>query len=128
MTHRASLEQVDAYLGRCKEIVERAEKTLLSLIANEATDSRIEEINNYIEHAKRQIDQINRRVVQGEKIPHSEKVFPIFEPHTRWISKGKAGCPVELGVPVCILEDHFGFILHHEVMWEVATWTMRWRW
>ena len=37
------------------------------------------------------------------------------ELHTRWISKGKAGCPVELGVPVSILE--YGFILHHEVMW-----------
>ena len=34
-----------------------------------------------------------------------EKVFSIFEPYTRWISKGKAGTPVELGVPVCVLED-----------------------
>ena len=43
--------------------------------------------------------------------------WDIFEPHTRWISKGKAGCPVELGVPVCIIEDPYQFILHHEVMW-----------
>ena len=34
------------------------------------------------------------------------------------INTDKAGCPVELGVPVCILEDGHGFILHHEVMWE----------
>ena len=47
-----------------------------------------------------------------------EKVFSIFETHTRWISKGKAGTPVELGVPVCVLEDNHGFILHHEVMWQ----------
>ena len=47
-----------------------------------------------------------------------EKVFSIFESHTRWISKGKAGTPVELGVPVCVLEDNHGFILHHEVMWQ----------
>ncbi len=47
-----------------------------------------------------------------------EKVFSIFEPHTRWISKGKAGCPVELGVPVCILEDEHGFVLRPEVMRE----------
>ena len=38
-------------------------------------------------------------------------------PHTRWISKGKAGRPVELGVPVCIMEDPYQFILHHEIMW-----------
>ena len=50
-------------------------------------------------------------------IPQHEKVFSIFEPHTRWIAKGTAGCPAELGVPVCILEDQHGFILHLEVMW-----------
>ena len=50
-------------------------------------------------------------------IPQHEKVFSIFEPHMRSIAKAKAGCPVELGVPVCIPEDPHGFILHHEVMW-----------
>ena len=50
-------------------------------------------------------------------IPQNEKVFSIFEPHTRLISKGKAGRPVELGVPVDIAEDHYQFILHHEIMW-----------
>ena len=34
------------------------------------------------------------------------------------LSKGKAGCPVEFGLPVCILEDKHGFELHHEVMWQ----------
>ena len=47
----------------------------------------------------RQIDQIDRRVLQGETIPHAEKVFSIFEEHTRWCSKGKLGKAVELGVP-----------------------------
>ena len=32
------------------------------------------------------------------------------------VSKGKAGVPVELGVKVCILEDQYQFILHHQVM------------
>ena len=45
-----------------------------------------------------------------------EKVFSLFEEHTEWISKGKAGVPVELGLRVCVLEDQFGFILHHQVM------------
>jgi hypothetical protein len=31
--------------------------------------------------------------MEGEKIPHEEKVFSIFEGHTEWISKGKAGVP-----------------------------------
>ncbi len=36
-------------------------------------------------------DQIRRRVLEGETIPHEEKLFSLFEPHTRWIMKGKAG-------------------------------------
>ena len=68
-------------------------------------------------HAVRQINQIDRRLLKGETIPQNEKVFSIFEPHTRWISKGKAGRPVELGVPVGIAEDQYQFILHYEIMW-----------
>ena len=52
---------------------------------------------------------------------NAEKVFSIFEPYTVWISKGKAGVPVELGVKVRILEDQHQFILHMNaskaVMW-----------
>ena len=46
---------------------------------------------------------------------HAEKVFSLFQPHTEWISKGKAGVPVELGLRVCIMEDSHGFILHSMV-------------
>ena len=60
--------------------------------------------------------QIRRRVVEGESIPHNEKVFSIFEEHTEWISKGKAGVRQELGIRVCVVKDQFGFILHHRVM------------
>lgn len=74
------------------------------------------EIEGFMQHAARQMDQIKRRVILGETIPHAEKVFSIFEPHTEWISKGKAGVPVELGLRVAILEDQYQFILHHQVM------------
>ena len=78
--------------------------------------ARKEEIEGFMAHAVRQIDQIERRVIKGEVIPHAEKVFSIFQPHTEWISKGKAGVPVELGVKVCIMEDQYQFLLHHQVM------------
>ncbi|MCY4137130.1 MAG: hypothetical protein OXF56_02535 [Rhodobacteraceae bacterium] len=57
-------------------------------------------------------------LLRDETIPRDEKVFSIFEPHTRWITKVKAGCPVGLSVPVCSLEDRHGFVLYHKVMWE----------
>jgi hypothetical protein len=73
-------------------------------------------IERFMAHAERQIDQIRRRVIKGEEIPQREKVLSLFEEHTEWISKGKAGVPQELGLKVCILEDQYGFILHHHVM------------
>ena len=74
------------------------------------------EIEQFMAHAERQIEQIKRRVIEGESIPHQEKVFSLFEPHTEWIVKGKAGVPVELGLRVCVLEDQHQFLLHHKVM------------
>jgi transposase, IS5 family len=73
-------------------------------------------IEQYIADAKKLIDQINRRVFNEEDIPHDEKIFSIFQPHTEWISKGKLKAPVELGLRTCIMEDQFGFILYHCVM------------
>jgi len=78
------------------------------------------DIKRYMAHAELQMDQIRRRVINNEVIPHEEKVFSIFEPHTEWISKGKAGVPVELGLNVCIIEDQYRFILHHQVMEKVT--------
>ncbi|MBK8118688.1 MAG: ISNCY family transposase [Sulfuritalea sp.] len=46
----------------------------------------------------------------------AQQVFSVFQTHTEWISKGKAGVPVELGLRVCIMEDQHRFILHHQVM------------
>ena len=91
VTRRASEEHVEAYLGRCHELVARAEATLPDLVAHGVKAWKIVEIESYIAHAKRQIDQVERRLLKGETIPQDEKLFSIFEPHTRWISKGKAG-------------------------------------
>jgi hypothetical protein len=79
-------------------------------------DVLLTDLHTFSLHADRQIDQIGRRAIQDETIPHDEKVFSLFEPHTEWISKGKAGVPVELGLRVCIMEDSHGFILHSHVM------------
>ena len=98
----------------------RAKETMRILrelgILSMGQELRLISIEEYIRHAERQIDQIRRRVVFDEEIAHKEKVFSIFEPHTEWISKGKAGVPQELGLAVCVHKDQYGFILHHRVM------------
>ncbi len=108
--------RVKAYLAQCDELVARATPTVEALRAA-GNEAACESIEGFIAHARRQMDQVERRLLLGETIPHQEKVFSIFEPHTRWVSKGKAGTPVELGVPVALIEDQYRFILHHEVLW-----------
>ena len=111
------IQAYQAYIDQAQYHVDKIQTTLTKLAATAPTELLQKlEVEGYLQHAKRQIDQIDRRVIKGEMIPHSEKVFSIFEPHTEWISKGKAGVPVELGVKVCILEDQHQFILHHHVM------------
>lgn len=111
------IQMHQTYLNQAQHYLNKIQVTLPRLIATTATECMLRtEIEGYLQHAQRQISQIKRRVIQGETIPHEEKVFSIFEPHTEWISKGKAGVPVELGIKVCILEDQHQFILHHHVM------------
>ena len=108
------------YIEVCQGFVLRAKETIRILrelgLLSMSQELRLTTIEEYIFHAERQIDQIHRRVVLDEEIPHEEKVFSIFQPHTEWISKGKAGVPQELGLAVCVHKDQFGFILHHIVM------------
>ena len=108
--HQQLIEHAQHYLDRSELTQQQIEELTPS------TADILNQINTFAQHAKRQIDQIERRVLQDENIPHKEKVFSLFQPHTEWISKGKAGVPVELGLRVCIMEDNHGFILHHQVM------------
>ena len=108
--HRAYLDLAEGYLTRAEQT--RQQISPLDPLSM----ARLSVLNDFMRHALRQIDQIDRRVLRGEHIPHNEKVFSLFQPHTEWISKGKAGVPVELGLRVCIMEDRDRFILHHRVM------------
>ena len=110
--HKSYIDLVQFYMDRIKQTIAK----LQAIGIDPITEISISEIEKYLMHAVRQIDQIERRVIMGEKIPHNEKVFSIFEEHTEWISKGKAGVSQELGLRVCILEDQYGFLLNHMVM------------
>lgn len=110
--HQDDLDVAQRYLDKAKGTLTQLAQGSLS----ELEVARKREIETFMAHAERQIDQTKRRVILGETIPHGEKVFSLFEPHTEWISKGKAGVPVEFGVKVCLLEDQYRFILHHQVM------------
>lgn len=104
-----------------RQFLEKSSKTIEKINSEQTQLSSadvglLEAIAYYTAHSERQLSQIKRRVLEGEAIPSQEKVYSIFEPHTEWIVKGKAGVPVELGVRVCVLEDHYQFLLTHSVM------------
>lgn len=108
-----------SYIDLCKNIVTKCKATL-SLSMAELSGIKIiallEALRYYVELLEKHIDLLNRRILKEEKIPHEEKMFSIFEQHTRWNNKGKAHKKVELGLPVLIATDQHQFILDYEVM------------
>ena len=74
------------------------------------------ELQYFFEMLVKHIDLVERRLLKGEKIPHSEKLFSLFEPHTKWISKGKAGVVAEFGEKHLIVTDQHHFIVLDQII------------
>jgi len=62
------------------------------------------------------ISTAERANLLGEKVPASERVFSIFEPHTELIRRGKARRPVEFGHVVVLEQTREKFISNYRVM------------
>lgn len=80
-----------------------------------STMTVITALESYIAVGRKVINQAKRRVLQGEKVPASEKVYSIFEEHTEMIKRGKAAKPVEFGHKTLFAETKEKFILHYDV-------------
>ena len=70
------------------------------------------ELRMFLERTRQVCGTARRRVLLGEEVPNSEKLFSIFEPHTQLYKRGKAGEPVQFGRQVLVYEDGAGFITH----------------
>jgi IS5 family transposase len=117
--HKNYLRVAQQYFEKVQNNLEQLQEQVGPQLSPEAwsyLQDELEKIGGFQDYAERLMDQIKRRVLEDEAIPAKEKIYSIFQPHTEWISKGKAGVPVELGVKVCIIEDQYQFILHHQVM------------
>ena len=73
------------------------------------------QIDHYIELGQRVVDQAQRRVLEGERVPNEEKLFSIFEAHTELLKRGKAGKLVEFGHMVQIQQVDGKFITDYDV-------------
>lgn len=76
----------------------------------------LDELKHYCPLVKKVMDQTERRVFQGEKVPADEKLYSIFEEHTELIIRGKAGKPVEFGHKYLVAQSEEKFITHYQTM------------
>lgn len=113
-------EAADAYLGLARKLSQKldaCETDFKAVATHSEKHSKLFEQYRYFKaHLDKHIDLISRRILGGETICHSEKVFSLFEPYVEWIKRGKAAKRQELGLKIAIATDQFGFILSHNVM------------
>jgi IS5 family transposase len=113
-----------ALIAIAEEVVAAARKTLDDTAEmrgkNPMTAMKIEALHDEITHycalGARVIGQARRRVLDGEQVPTSEKIYSIFEPHTDLIKRGKVRTPVEFGHKVFLAESAKGLITQYDVL------------
>ena len=107
------IEKTSLFLEACIKLSEKINYTL-----REAAYSGMfrVDIAYFYSMLEKHINLVSRRLLNGEKIPHSEKLFSIFETHTEWITKGKKHPSVELGHRLLITTDENELIIDYKVM------------
>jgi transposase, IS5 family len=113
-----------ALIGIAQEVVATARKALDDTVGMRGKDLTTamkieglrEEIAHYCALGTRVIGQARRRVLDGEQVPTSEKIYSIFEPHTDLIKRGKVRTPVEFGHKVFLAESAKGLITQYDVL------------
>ena len=110
-TYLEAAYALEAKIYECIEMLQSAEITL-SIVES----LRLENALYFHDHLIGHIDLVERRLLRGETIPHEEKVFSLFEPHTELIKKGKSNAPVEFGRRLLVSSQQDGLILDYKVM------------
>jgi len=105
------------YLRKARSFRDKLEKSKNDFPVNEIKDvAMLMELERFIGLMEKHINLVERRIIKGEKIPHEEKLFSIFEEYTEWITKGKQRPNVELGKKVSITTDQYGLIIDYYIM------------
>jgi IS5 family transposase len=73
------------------------------------------DLEHYLRLGRKVLDQARRRVLFGEVVPATEKLYSIFEPHTELLVRGKAGKPIEFGHMVLLQQVGGKYITDYEV-------------
>lgn len=73
------------------------------------------ELEAFLPAMKHVVKQASRAQLDGEKVPATDRVFSIFEPHTELIKRGRRHKPVEFGHAVLLCQTREKFITDYEV-------------
>jgi IS5 family transposase len=105
---------LSVYLEVGRRLSAKVSASLLNLCDQEV-DVRDWELLAYFQQMiDKQVDLVDRRLLQGQDIPTAEKVYSLFEPHTEWLTKGKLHPPVELGHRLLVATDQHQLIQDYE--------------
>lgn len=74
------------------------------------------ELEHYLPLIRTVISTAERANLAGQKVPASERVYSLFEPHTELIRRGKTGKPIEFGHVILLGQTRDKFISDYEVM------------
>jgi hypothetical protein len=102
-------------------ITRRAQKLVDEVESRGSHAALLAELRVFLQRTEHVRGTARRRVLKGEQVPHSEKLFSLFEPHTQLYKRGKAGEPIQFGRLVMVYEDTLGFIVHKHVLPREAT-------
>jgi hypothetical protein len=116
--YKELIERVHKITGKCLDTISTVALIRMELdpAFSLVMDPSISEIFYYLAATQNMCELAERRVLEGEKIPHSEKIFSLFEPYTELINRGKVPYPIEFGHRVFIIQDSAGFLVHAQVM------------
>jgi IS5 family transposase len=108
-----------------QELLEMTRKTMaasrqtqksLSKSGEEKAKRLGQTLETFLSRTEQVIDQTTRRILQGEKVPSSEKIVSLFEEHTDIIRRGKDSRPVEFGHKVWLNEVEGGLVSHYRIL------------
>ncbi len=115
--YRELLRITEQVVGQARSVLSMAPAIpVVDVVRAVVRDALAQEIEHYCGLAERVIAQTRRRVLEGEQVPASDKIYSIFETHTDLIKRGKAQRPVEFGRKVFLAESRIGLITQYRVI------------
>lgn len=93
-----------------RQIAKAIDKVHLEAALAQEANAWIQQVEHYRALLLQVVDQTQRRVFNEEKVPASEKIVSLFEPHTDIIVKGKRD--VEYGHKINLATQSAGFVTY----------------